>query len=211
MLAFVIQLLLIGSVLIACWSRIILNPFIFFLVFIFVACIHLVAFFFSFKIQVPTSTDSFLIKGVKAVGFPTSFISIAAALYFFRATTLGFGIFHIPSSSMEPTLQPGDIILVDTWAYKYQQASIGDIVLFTKSSLDERTLIKRVTELKLAPAKNKALYFVEGDHKSASNDSRHFGWIDQDLLKGQAKGVLFSYENGVFSFERTNAPLAAMD
>lgn len=210
-LAFLIQFILIGAVLATCWSRVILNPFVFFLLFISIICIHLSTFVFSLKIQTIKSINMPLIRLINTIGFPAVFLTIAAAIYFFRATVLGFGLYHIPTRSMAPALLPGDIILVDTWAYQDQQAHIGDIVLFFRSTLDQRTLIKRITRLKHDSVKHTTRYFVEGDNRDFSNDSRHFGWIDQNQLKGQAKEILLTYTNGQISFERTGKILVAKD
>ena len=33
---------------------------------------------------------------------------------------------------MQPTLEPGDVILVDTWAYRNQAPQLGDIIIFLR-------------------------------------------------------------------------------
>ena len=48
----------------------------------------------------------------------------------FRADLFGFEPFRIPSSSMLPTLRPGDLIIVDTWRYASQDPAIDDLVVF---------------------------------------------------------------------------------
>lgn len=48
-----------------------------------------------------------------------------------RATLLGYDAHRIPSSSMSPTLLPGDFIISNTWSYKNQAPVRGDVVVFS--------------------------------------------------------------------------------
>lgn len=50
----------------------------------------------------------------------------------------------IPSGSMEPTLLPGDRIIVNRLAYQYWAPSRGDIVVFAYPKDPTRTFVKRV-------------------------------------------------------------------
>lgn len=85
-------------------------------------------------------------------------------VFFIFFITFGWIAFHIPSSSMEPTLEVGDRIFVSKWAYGYNRYSVpfvkpdfigeeklfgslpdrGDVVVFTKGGVD---YIKRVIGL----------------------------------------------------------------
>ena len=83
--------------------------------------------------------------------------------------TFGFAAFHIPSESMQPTLEVGDRVLVSKWAYGYSRHSLplgagyllpedmngriawgdpqrGDVVVF-RDEVQEKNLIKRVIGL----------------------------------------------------------------
>mgnify|MGYP005838228329 CR=1 FL=1 len=52
--------------------------------------------------------------------------------------------FYIPSRSMEPTLEPGDRILVNKFIYRFQEPKHEDVIVF-KFPLDpRRDFIKRV-------------------------------------------------------------------
>lgn len=119
--------------------------------------------------------------------FPALFLSITSTLYYYRETVLGFGIYHIPTPSMQPALHQGDFIIVDTWAYHETEADKNDIVLFHKTPQDLNALIKRVQEKSINPINQQTRYFLIGDNTQASSDSRHFGWIDHSLLKGKAR------------------------
>jgi signal peptidase I len=52
--------------------------------------------------------------------------------------------FVIPSSSMVPTLQIGDRVLVNKFIYRFTQPKPGDVVVFTSPDNDNMDLIKRV-------------------------------------------------------------------
>ncbi len=53
--------------------------------------------------------------------------------------------FYIPSGSMEPTLFPGDRVLVNKFIYRFRNPEPGDIVVFVAPrDVQERDFIKRV-------------------------------------------------------------------
>ena len=79
---------------------------------------------------------------------------------------------------MSPTLEPEDIVLVN----RFSTPKLGDIVA-AKDPRDGKILIKRVSKIK----NNK--YFVTGDNKKKSTDSRTFGWIKKKDIIGK---VIFS-------------------
>ena len=56
-------------------------------------------------------------------------------------------VYAIPSASMTPTLEVGDRVLVNKWAYRFGDPRRGDIVVFTRPKGAENVddhLIKRV-------------------------------------------------------------------
>ncbi len=79
---------------------------------------------------------------------------------------------------MEPTLKPGDYVIVNKLAYIFSKPSEGDIVVFRHPKKDE-FLVKRISEVH----GNK--YYVVGDNKNYSTDSRHFGAITKHLIIGK--------------------------
>lgn len=135
--------------------------------------------------------------------------------------------FYIPSGSMEPTLVPGDRVLVDKLSYDFHGVRRGDIVVFLKPSADTtpgiKDLIKRVIGLpgeriasgpdpgevlindkpiaqpwltvsaKAAPGPNirsqvlpRGEYFMMGDNRGDSADSRIIGPVADRLIVGRA-------------------------
>lgn len=171
-------------------------------------------------------------------------IILAALLVAFLIKTFLVQAFYIPSASMEPTLQPGDRVLVDKLSYSLHAVHRGDIVVFHKPADDNdptvTDLIKRVIGLPgetiasgpngeilinghaisqpwLTPAAEaapgppitnrnqlgqpdcantgppvnycvipKGDYFMMGDNRGDSSDSRAIGPIPKRLLIGRA-------------------------
>jgi len=91
---------------------------------------------------------------------------VAIVVFYFVFTTFAWGAFHIPSGSMEPTLEVGDRIFVSKLAYGYGRYSFpldpkfvsenhmledaperGDVVVFTLPYKDDTDFIKRVVGL----------------------------------------------------------------
>jgi nickel-type superoxide dismutase maturation protease len=86
----------------------------------------------------------------------------------------------VAGSSMTPTLQPGDWLLVDPDAYRHRRPRIGELVLVSDPRSDERLLVKRVG----AVSPEGALEVV-GDAPDASTDSRSFGPVGAEALLGR--------------------------
>ncbi len=55
--------------------------------------------------------------------------------------------FQIPSESMEPTIDPGDRILVNRLAYRYGEVQRGDIIVFKAPPEPDVDFVKRVVAL----------------------------------------------------------------
>ena len=133
-------------------------------------------------------------------------LGITLTSHFYKEEIFGFGFYHIPSSSMMPTLIPGDILLVDSW--DTENINKGDIVLFTQENNPDFVYIKRAVavgptnydwENKLKQLKSAELIenqvFVVGDNLNHSNDSRHFGAINNNQIKAKASAIILSIKN----------------
>lgn len=82
--------------------------------------------------------------------------------------------YKILGNSMFPALKPGQNVLVN----RFPKPKVGDIIAI-KDPRNNKILIKRISETK----NNK--FFVLGDNKNESTDSRHFGWITKKDIIGK--------------------------
>jgi signal peptidase I len=129
-------------------------------------------------------------------------------------------VFWIPSSSMEPTLDISDRIVVNKVSYHFRQPRRQEVVVFRQVGAQigpKRDLIKRIMgfpgeELEIKkgivyidgkPVKEDHpmnrdfsnfgpitiaphCYFVMGDNRPASADSRYWGFLPRDNMIGPA-------------------------
>ena len=86
--------------------------------------------------------------------------------------------FRVEDISMIPTLRAGDYVIVNKLSYLFKKPSRGDIIVFRHPE-NGRFLIKRIAEVEDSE------YFVLGDNKEFSTDSRHFGAINKNLVVGK--------------------------
>lgn len=63
------------------------------------------------------------------------------ALIFYRGDILGYETFNIPARSMQPTLEEGDYILVNT---RYDEVKVGDVAVFRYPHDKSIDYVKRV-------------------------------------------------------------------
>jgi nickel-type superoxide dismutase maturation protease len=87
-------------------------------------------------------------------------------------------IFHIQGSSMLPLFKSGETVLVVRFTFFFFRPKLQDIVI-AKDPRDGKFLLKRITAIE------KEKFFLSGDNKSASTDSREFGMIDRSGLIGK--------------------------
>jgi len=79
---------------------------------------------------------------------------------------------------MLPTLHSGDKVLVNRLVYLFFSAKVGETVAL-KDPRDGKILIKRIIKI------NSGKYFVEGDNKFHSTDSRKFGMLEKKDIIGK--------------------------
>lgn len=110
--------------------------------------------------------------------------------HIYKSQWLGFDLYQIPSQSMHPTLQRGDIVMVNTWAYKAAPPTIKD-VLIVRRSASGMALAKRLARIRTTVVGTEL--FLEGDNPNRSVDSRRFGWVTDNYLIGKIEFVWFSF------------------
>ena len=80
---------------------------------------------------------------------------------------------------MEPTLSPGDFVLVNRLSYKLHPPARGDLVVVRDPQVPSRFLVKRIADLSVSGA------YVVGDNEIQSRDSRTFGPVPRDFIVGR--------------------------
>ena len=78
---------------------------------------------------------------------------------------------RISGHSMMPVLPPGTLILGLGWLLRPRPGRVAVILHNGKEK------IKRIADVKNGQV------FVVGDHKEASTDSRHFGWLPEESIQ----------------------------
>lgn len=98
---------------------------------------------------------------------------------FYENALVFFGQRHqyiCEGNSMLPTLRNGEVVLVDRTA----PIKVGDIVVARHPVEQTSELIKRVERVT-----ERGTYFLVGDNPDDSHDSRHFGAVTKDYIKGK--------------------------
>jgi signal peptidase I len=90
----------------------------------------------------------------------------------------------VVGQSMEPTLHPGDRVLVDRWTYRHRRPRAGEIALLLAPS--DQPLVKRVA----GPPTSDGRLRVVGDNAANSVDSRQFGALPPRRFRGR---IVFRY------------------
>jgi signal peptidase I len=165
-----------------CLTRVITYPFAPLTLFILILSAHILSAFHAWRSSENDQPNNY--HAIKTVAFFSLALTTASFLFVSKSENLGINLYYIPSASMEPALQPGDIILVDTWIYSHTQPAAGDIATFHDPIIPKRTLIKRVADVRISPSKEISIFF-RGDNIDHSSDSRHFGWINADKVTGK--------------------------
>lgn len=77
---------------------------------------------------------------------------------------------------MSPTFSEEDSVLVSSFPFLFVRPKKGDVVVFEKYN---RLYIKRIGKIK------EEKYFLVGDNKKDSQDSRRFGLVKREQIKGK--------------------------
>lgn len=98
---------------------------------------------------------------------------------FYEIALVFFGSRHkciCEGKSMNPTLKDGEVVLVD----RKTGIEVGDIVVAKHPFEQNSEIVKRVGQIN-----ERGHYFLVGDNLEDSNDSRHFGAVAKEYIKGK--------------------------
>lgn len=151
--------------------------------------------------------------------------TIVLALIFYFLIDTFFPRVRVENISMKPTLQPGELLLVNKLAYQLGEPDHGDVVVFHYPANPDEDYIKRVigipgdevliydgkvtvngTELtepyiSASPTYRgswtvpEAQIFVLGDNRNQSSDSHSWGFVPYEQLVGKALVVYWPLDD----------------
>lgn len=84
--------------------------------------------------------------------------------------------FKIFGHSMRPTYDEGDNVLVSSIPFFFSKPKKNDVVVF---EMNRKIYIKRIGEI------SDKKYFMLGDNQRDSDDSRNFGLVYRQQIKGK--------------------------
>jgi nickel-type superoxide dismutase maturation protease len=86
--------------------------------------------------------------------------------------------YTITGHSMEPELLQGTQVLVSSIPYLFFRPKTNDVIAF-KNKEDKKIYVKRIVGIK------NNTFYVLGDNKQDSKDSKSFGWITKKDIIGK--------------------------
>ena len=92
--------------------------------------------------------------------------------------------FKVTGRSMLPTLQPGEEILLNPYAYRKSLPRVDEIAVLAHPYYPDTIVVKRIVALD-----RDGRCFLLGDNQPESTDSRHWGGINYQDLLGRATSI----------------------
>jgi phage repressor protein C with HTH and peptisase S24 domain len=84
---------------------------------------------------------------------------------------------RVTGDSMLPAFRSGRIVIASGLVRRYVP---GDVVVLLHNGLEK---IKRITDVRIDNAQQEV--YVRGDNPDSSTDSRQFGWLPAQTVKGR--------------------------
>jgi signal peptidase I len=144
----------------------------------------------------------------------------SAAVYATLIITFGFQVARVEGTSMAPTLQNQDRLIVNKIAYRLHDPQVGDIVMLYYPLKPEKSFVKRIIaaegdQVRIVSGRvyrndvlvddsfvpqpyrsyddwgprviDEGYYFVLGDHRNNSSDSREWGLVPKKYVIGKVQ------------------------
>ena len=151
--------------------------------------------------------------------------TVLLTVVIYAVVNFATGRFRVEGTSMEPSVHPGQYVLVDKVSYRLGQPQRGDVIVFNYPLAADRDFIKRIIGLPgetvsvaggvvsvngqpiaepyiAAPSAatgswtlNADEYFVMGDNRNSSSDSRSWGPLARQYLIGKAVVIYWPPSN----------------
>jgi signal peptidase I len=83
----------------------------------------------------------FYVSWIVVIGLATSWPTLH------RSQVFGYEPFRTPTTSMSPTIEQGDLFMVDTWRYNHHLPAIGEIIVFERPDRPGVKYVKRIVGL----------------------------------------------------------------
>lgn len=90
--------------------------------------------------------------------------------------------FIVWGTSMEPALQHGNYLIVDR-SPRFRTPQLEEIIIFKNPLNPNENLVKRITRKKIK--NSQYLFWVLGDNRAHSIDSRNFGYVEENYIIGR--------------------------
>lgn len=96
--------------------------------------------------------------------------------------------YRVEGESMFPAIQPKSLLVVSKLVYVVKKPKVGDIVVVKRSN-DRSRMVKRIARI------YDSTYYILGDNKKKSTDSRHFGVVALSEIIGKVVYVFSPDQN----------------
>ncbi|MEK7585367.1 MAG: signal peptidase I [Patescibacteria group bacterium] len=109
--------------------------------------------------------------------------------------------FIVSGLSMTPSFQDGEYLIIDELSYHFRSPAKGEVIVFRYPKDPAKFFIKRVIGVPGETVKVRGSdrllgpndYYVLGDNRDMSLDSREWGPVPEDLIKGRVFLRLFPF------------------
>lgn len=129
---------------------------------------------------------------------------VVALILVFIIQTFYLANYTVPTSSMYPTIKPGERFFADKVSYKFQEPQRGDIIVFKEPFTDKDRYTKRLIGLPGESVNiNDGNVYIDGKKLNDSNNIFYYNnstFIGENKWKIPQKGDSIKLEDGIFRY-----------